>query len=392
MRQKALIYGFGNIYRKNICWIRQLYRIVGITDAKIDASCKEKDMYTVEEAVKLDFEIIIVTSSFFDEIKRRLVNDFGIEDARIRYFLEEFSYERHESFGEKNPDITFYIFRAHWQESRNGFYNFFDRVFASLYEVRKQGFEILVDMKNYYTEYAGLERYGIVNVWEDYYEQPSSFTLDEAYQSKNVILSKFNEEKYNLPFLMKERSFTNQWWIETYKILSKLFVIIPGRVLKERINSEIERLNILEGETLGVLARGTDYVSLKPKDHPIPLNTKSLINECKKRLLNGEYKYIYIATEDLDILEEFKNNFGDRLLFSEQMRMRQDVKETIMSVEFDRENDKYLRGLEYCTVIEILSKCRSLLANCCCYGALGAIAINGGRYSSCEVMDVGNYD
>lgn len=391
MRQKALIYGYGDTYKKNICWIRQLYRIVGITDVKITTSCEEKQLYTVEDAVRLDFEIVIVTSVFIEEIKDKLVNDFKIEDTKIYWFMEEFSQERHESFGEKNPDVTFYIFRAHWQEVKNGFNNFFDRVFASCYEVKKQGYEFFVDMKNYYTEYAGMERYGIVNIWEDYYEQPSSYTLDDAYQSKNVILSKFDSEKYNAPFIVEGERLTNHWWVETYKILSKMFTIKPGNILKEQIRNEETRLKSLD-KTLGVLARGTDYISLKPKNHAIPYDTKLLIDECRNRLLSGEYKYIYIATEDLDILEEFKRNFGEKLQFSDQMRLKHDVKKEIMSVKFDRENDTYLRGLEYCIVIEMLSRCRSLLANCCCYGALGAIAINGGRYSSCEVSDIGNYD
>lgn len=390
MSQKVLLYGYGNTYHKNIYWIRQFYKIVGVTDAKITTSCKKDQLYTVDDAVKLDFDIIIVTSVFIEEIKSRLVNDYKIEDSKIFWFMEEFCRERHESFGEKNPEVTFYIFRAHWQESTNGFYNFFDRVFASWYEVKKQGFEFLVDMKNYYTEYAGLERYGTVNVWEDYYEQPSSYTLEEAYQSKNVILSKFDEEKYNAPFLINEQRLTNHWWVETYKILSKMFSITPGQVLKECIKNEKERLKSLD-ETLGVLARGTDYVSLKFKDHAIPFDTKSLIKECKRRLLSEGYKFIYLATEDLDILEEFEKAFGDKLLYSPQMRMRQNVEKVIMRIKFDRENDAYLRGLEYCVVIEMLSRCRSLLANCCCYGALGAIAINGGKYSSCEVIDIGTY-
>ena len=146
MRRKILIYGYGNTYLKNIYWIRQLYEIVGITDARITESCVDKKEYCVEDAVKLGYEIILVASVFFDEIKNRLTNCFNIDDSKICWFQDEFLNERRETFGEKNPDITFYIFRAHWQESKNGFYNFFDRVFASYYEVKRQGFELLVDI------------------------------------------------------------------------------------------------------------------------------------------------------------------------------------------------------------------------------------------------------
>lgn len=232
-----------------------------------------------------------------------------------------------------------------------------------------------------------------VNIWEDYYKQPSSYTLEEAYQSKNVILSKFDDRKYNMPMLtdIGKRYLSNLWWVETYKMLAKMFVITPNRVLKGHIVEEIERFTMLEG-ALGVLARGTDYVSLKPKNHPIPCDTELLIDKCKKRLSSGLYKYVYIATEDLDILEAFKKAFGERLLFTEQERVNQNVKKALMDIKFPRNDDGYLRGLEYCTVIEVLARCRGLLANCCCYGALGAIAANGGRYIECDVLDAGKYD
>lgn len=391
MKQKILIYGYGNTYKKNIQWIKQLYEIVGITDARITMSSEERKEYKIEDAIELDFDIVLVTSVFFDEIKRNLIENFNIEDSRIYWFMDEFSNERHVTFGEKNPNITFYIFRAHWQESKNGFFNFFDRAIASCYRARQLGYELLVDMKNYYTEYAGIERYGTINVWEDYYEQPSQYTLDEAYQSKNVILSRFDDEQYNYPKLSNEIYFSNKWWAEIYKVLGDMFQFFPNQTLKEYIDKEIKRLG-LPRKVLGVLARGTDYISLKPKKHPIPYNTDLLINECRNRLLSGAYEYIYIATEDLDILEKFQSNFGEKLLFSEQMRVRQDVKKVLMDIKFEREKDSYLRGLEYCVVINVLAKCESLLANCNCYGAHGAIAINGGKYITCEILDAGIYD
>lgn len=391
MKQKVLIYGYGNTYRKNIYWIKQLYTIVGITDAKIMQSDRERKEYKIEDAIELDFDIVLVTSSFWDEIKRNLIENFNVEDSRIHWFLDEFLNERHIAFGGKNPDVIFYVFRAHWQESKNGFFNFFCRVIACCYRVHQLGYELLVDMKNYYTEYAGIERYGIVNIWKDYYEQPSRYTLEEVYQSKNVILSKFDDEQYNYPNLSNEKYFSNRWWSESYKILGNKFQIFPSKCLRECIDKEKKRLGLLKN-VFGVLARGTDYISLKPKKHSIPYNIDLLVDECKKRLLAGGYEYIYIATEDLDILEKFQSSFGERLLFSDQIRIHQNVDKVLMDIKFQRENDSYLRGLEYCVVINILAECGSLLANCNCYGAFGAIAINKGKYITCEVMDSGIYD
>ena len=200
-KMNVLIYGYGETYQKNVYWINQLYNIVGITDSKFNISSWEMKKYKVEDAVNLAFDIILITSIFFEEIKASLIGRFNIEESKISWFMDEFCNERCETFGEKNPNVIFYIYRAHWQESKNGFYNFFDRAMALYYKTRQLGYELLVDMKNYYTEYSGLDRYGIVNVWEDYYEQPSKYTLDEAYQSKKVILSKFDSVEYNLSLI-----------------------------------------------------------------------------------------------------------------------------------------------------------------------------------------------
>lgn len=281
VKQKALLYGNGNTYLKNICWIRQLYDIVGVTDSKHEASCKEEGIYKVEDAVGLTFDIILVTSVFFDEIKNTLAEKFCVDETKIFWFLDEFSNERHETFGEKNPDITFYVFRAHWQEHKNGFYNFFARAIASCYKARQMGYELVVDMKNYYTEYAGLERYGAVNVWEDYYEQPSRYTLDDVYQSKNVVLSRFDDEGYNYPKLSPSEYLSNKWYSEVYEKLGKMFRFTPSRMLQKNIDEEMERLN-MSGKIFGVLARGTDYITLKPKDHPIPFDIELLIAECQR--------------------------------------------------------------------------------------------------------------
>lgn len=43
-------------------------------------------------------------------------------------------------------------------------------------------------------------------------------------------------------------------------------------------------------------------------------------------------------------------------------------------------------------MIHILAKCEGLVANCQCYGVLGAIAINAGGYKTNMFFDAGIYD
>ena len=205
-KMNVLIYGYGETYQKNVYWINQLYNIVGITDSKFNISSWEMKKYKVEDAVNLAFDIILITSIFFEEIKASLIGRFNIEESKISWFMDEFCNERCETFGEKKSKRYILYLQGTLAGIKKWILQFFDRAMALYYKTRQLGYELLVDMKNYYTEYSGLDRYGIVNVWEDYYEQPSKYTLDEAYQSKKVILSKFDSVEYNYLTLSKKVS------------------------------------------------------------------------------------------------------------------------------------------------------------------------------------------
>ena len=97
-----------------------------------------------------------------------------------------------------------------------------------------------------------------------------------------------------------------------------------------------------------------------------------------------------MATEDENIFETFVDEFDDKLLFTNQCRSKR--RDTLfMDIKFARENDYFLRGLEYCTVIEVLSNCDSLIANCLCGGAMAALTRNAGKYENVLIFDDGVY-
>lgn len=388
-KQKVLLYGCGEVYQKNIFWIETLYDVVGIVDKRFECSDWVHRRYTIDDGVGLIYDYVLVTSVYIDEIRKTLIKQYGIPNEKILYFSDEFLTERKVSFGERNPDITFFVLRAHWQERNNGFYNFFNRVVRAYHYARSRNYELVVDMRNYYTQYAGLEKYGYVNVWESYYEQPAAYKLEEVYQSKNVILSKFGvdwssdwvgdifQEKLEnwVPFAELGRRYADHFR--------------PSLELVKQINCERKRLEIEGKKVLGVLMRGTDF-KRHPQGHPILHDTKEVIKDIYRVMNKAKYDAIYLATEDSSILEQFKQEFGTSLLYADQCRTdRYDT--FLMNIQFERKNDGYLRGMEYCTVIELLSQCQGLIANCLCGGAMGALTRNSGKYEDIIVYDDGMY-
>lgn len=392
IKERILIWGNGNTLKKNICWIKQLYNIVGITDSNIDISAQEDNIYSPEKALKLQYDFIFIVSQYYEEIKESLTGQYGIDEKKIIFFEDEFLKERNQRFGNYNENVTFYILRAHWYERKNGFFNYYVRAMIAYYHTQKKGYELLVDMKNYYTEYAGLERYGKVNVWEEYFQQPSVYSLEDAYRSANVILSKFMDADYFDVDIPGFEYASLEWWVASRQMISQRHKdwVKPAKALQDCLDREMEKI-VCSGKILGVVARGTDYVYMKPENHFIPCDTDEFIDYVRTYRKKLGYGAIYLATEDEDILEKFKQSFSeDELFFSEQQRFG-NTGRVLMDVKVDRENDGFLRGMEYCLVVLMLSKCDGLLANCYCGGTEGAISLNGGRYKDIEVIDSGRY-
>ena len=192
-KQAVLLWGNGKALKENIFWIRQLYDVKGITGKSVVETDLSHGLFTIDEALNINYDKIMITSMYHDEIRNELIWHYHISCDDIIYFMDEFNTEKRISFGSKNKGITMYIGRVSYAIYKNGFMNFLEGAFCVYNYCCKKGYELLIDMKNYYTSYAG-ERYGKVNVWEEYFMQPSKYSLDEAYESEDVIIGNITYE------------------------------------------------------------------------------------------------------------------------------------------------------------------------------------------------------
>lgn len=95
--------------------------------------------------------------------------------------------ERKMSFGEKNEDKIFYVIRPR-KNSVEGLMALLFYVIQQIGYAEKNNYIPVVDFKNYKTQYNIADE----NAWECFFEQISNYSLDEVYQSKNVVLSGIN--------------------------------------------------------------------------------------------------------------------------------------------------------------------------------------------------------
>ena len=162
---------------------------------------------------------------------------------------------------------TYYIIRRQYETTGLlGRYNIFA---GHIRYALSKGWLPVIDMQNYPNPYLPPEKLGKENSWEYYFEQPLRIGLKQAYNGKNVILSNGEDmwprPSYNMSFYENKNDILTE-----SRMLIKLGLLKIKSALMEEILSVRKKLFAPNDRVLGVLLRGTDYVSKRPWGHPIP--------------------------------------------------------------------------------------------------------------------------
>lgn len=183
--------------------------------------------------------------------------------------------------------------------------------------------------------------------------------------------------------------------VRKYGKLYQAFVQ-PNPVFQRYHEAEYERL--LRGKrVLGVLCRGTDYVATKPKGHPVQPEITDVIALVSKKMKDLRCDHIYLATEEQAIHKKFEEAFPGKIIINTRQyydsygQLQKGSEKTLISaVHFDRENDSYLKALEYFSSIFLLSECNALIAGSC-GGSRAALYLNYGKYEYYYLFNLGVY-
>lgn len=228
---------------------------------------------------------------------------------------------------------------------------------------RKNGYIPIVDLKHYDNQYFKDGRVYKDNSWEYFFEQPNGYGLNDIEDSSEVIISPnrffadFDSAIYNEDVPV-ENTLCIDENLQNKKELFK-------NALK--FNCEIqkyfdEKTTEIRGEnTLGILCRGTDYTKKRPRGEQIQPPVKTIISKAKELMQKyPEITKIYVATEDDEIYQKFKKEFGDILIENKQYKYFYDANEKryLSQIKPERKNHNYILAKEYLLSIYILSKCK----------------------------------
>jgi hypothetical protein len=255
-------------------------------------------------------------------------------------------------FERKRREKIPFIIRRYAQDMGIGSY-----IISNLSQIdyaEKKGYKPVIDMKNY----NGTVVDGHVeNTWTLFFEQQED-ELTNAYKSKNYWLSD-GENKNFFPndsmFFLNDKNLLLYW-----KNIYRKYCCF-NRTVKDYSNREYKELLKGKGRILGVLCRGTDYVRLCPKGHPVQPDTSVVIEKAKRVMEEFKCNFIYLATEDYNVEILFRKKLGNKVIVNKRVYKRY-LDGYLANTLNERENDRYNTNLEYLSSLSLLSKCDCLIA------------------------------
>ncbi len=273
-----------------------------------------------------------------------------------------------DSYGDENKEKE--IFLLDIKGNRIGLPCYIRYVILALYEVEKLNFTPVIkfsDTVGWLQETCEVN--GTNNIFEYYYSQPDTVTLEQVYRSHHVfscnITSLLTRANKDLGFY-EENSL-----LASYNV-SEEYLEIMGEIYKKylHLNKSAETyikdgINLLFGnqdgdKVIGVHVRGTDFV-VGFVNHPKIITMKQFERAIEEGLEKGCFTKIFLATDDTSKLDYLHKKFPGKILHYTDV-FRSAGKKNILSIDENREYSKYMKGLEVMRDVYTLSLCGGLVA------------------------------
>lgn len=266
---------------------------------------------------------------------------------------------RFRELGDSNPDRNIYYIVM--GDRGDGFFAEYGRLLMYLYVSDRYNLTPVVRFTEDYLYTESVPVNGYENPFQYYFLEPGGIDPEEAERSRNVVFSEF-VHTLNMS-LMKERQglygYTDNYINIMGGIQKKYIRLNP--IVKKYISENVEKiLGSGKDRIIGVHFRGTDY-KRGLDGHPVYTAAKEQIEKAGELLGKGNYDKIFLATDDSDALQEFKDEFGDKLVFYDDV-FRGTGDTSVAFSRGERELHHYKLGLEVLRDMETLSECGALIA------------------------------
>lgn len=292
-------------------------------------------------------------------------------------------------FGPENQENVIYFIHEK-DEQIFGFFAMYRYWLEYLYIAHVLGYVpvIYTDRDFSYYEKDGVK--GTHNVFEYYFYQPGSITLKQVKHSCRVVLSQRvhrNMVEVVYTGAMNHYQYTDGYLKAMAEIVKKYIKF--NNVTWNYINRGLKSLGINNKRILGIHARGADYKK-GYDNHPIFIDEKEYYNSIDDLCYDNKYDMIFLATDDSIILKNFIDKYGNKLIYYRDV-YRTDKTRSVIFTKEEREQHKYLLGLEVLRDMYTLSLCKGLVAGISQVSICSRInkIARGGDYEDLCIIDKG---
>ena len=284
-------------------------------------------------------------------------------------------------------NYTFIILAKNDCQNCGFFYYFINYIGCVIHSITSQRIPIidLSSFTNVFNKFDPNDE--SLNPWEIFFIQPYNLSMKEVKEKAKII--EYSDCPTTLVTPNFKDIYSNKYSLNFYHDF-----ITKYMPLKQEIYDEVNIIkNKLFGNSeniLGVLARGTDYITLKPKGFPIPPKAEEMIEDAKKMNNENNYDFIFLATEDNIIKEKFKNEFGEKIKFLEMPR---NIEYNYNGTEY-YSSKKNAQGIGFQKIylfnIIILSQCIDVIS-ARTYGAAAAFILSEKGFRNSLVYNLSEY-
>lgn len=197
----------------------------------------------------------------------------------------------------------------------------------------------------------------IRNGFEYFFDQPNKFSEEEIRTADLLTVSKMGqagwiEERYERGYDLSDS------YLNMISGIYRKYIHLNEKTHK-RLNKEVETL-LKDKLTLAVHYRGTDF-KVNYDNHPVCVEIAQEIQVMKEAVHKYHFDQIFLATDDLEAINEFEKEFGDKIVFYADV-VRGNSNVSVAFSDGDRQYHHYLLAYEVLRDMYTLSACQGLVA------------------------------
>lgn len=352
-------------------------------------------MGKIKEKLKKNKAVLDVYETVFSRFhatSRELQKELQILKTRV-------TVKTHYCFGDKNKGKTFFVISC--DGKRMGLYSIIFYMLPFIEYAHKKNYIPMIDLqKSNMPLIQDEDRFGLENPWEYYYEQPGKgYTLDEVYQSRNVIIMKDGAFRIKMPDWNTMFPTTDDE-LKRWNHMIKSYIRL-NRELEDRVSKERERIFKPGRKVLGVGIRAGLRAGMLRNlahfnGHPVQPTCEELIDIVADRMRKWGCDSLFVSCDDREYLNKFISYFGEVCYYTERKMLHYFENDQPIADKEKRWvelNKATLRNHEeeYGIEIHLLAHCNCLYS-CNGGGSEFAYFVNGGPYEHLEVYDKGLYE